>query len=74
MKTALKAFAVISMFSFTLWLIYQSRVEVLDAIHSHKECLKDKERLEMYIEYFKLNNPDLIEAREWVENNTENEN
>ena len=66
MKTALKAFAVISMFIFTLWLINQSKVEVLDAIHSHKECLKDKERLEMYIEYFKLNNPDLIEAREWV--------
>ena len=66
MKTALKAFVVISMFSFTLWLIDQSKVEVLEAIHTHKECLKDKERLEMYIEYFKLNNPDLIEAREWV--------
>ena len=68
MKTALKAFAVISMFSFTLWSIDQSKIEVLEAIHTHKECLKDKERLEMYIEYFKLNNPDLIEAREWVNN------
>ncbi len=68
MKTALKAFAVISIFSFTLWLIDQSKIEVLEAIHTHKECLNDKERLEMYIEYFKLNNPDLIEAREWVNN------
>ena len=70
MKTVLKAFTVISMFSFTLWLIDQSKVEVLEAIHTHKECLKDKERLEMYIEYFKKNNPDLIEAREYVENKT----
>ena len=68
MKKALKAFAVISMFIFTLWFIDQSKIEVLGAIHTHKECLKDKERLEMYLEYFKLNNPDMIEAREWVNN------
>ncbi len=69
MKKALLIFAALSLYCFNLWINDQNKQEVLEAIHTHKECLKDKERLEAYIEYFKLNNPDLIEAREWVDNN-----
>lgn len=45
--------------------------KVIEEIHNHKECLEEIERLELFIEYFKINNPDtdLIDARIYVDEN-----
>ena len=50
--------------------------KVIEEIHNHKECLEEIERLELFIEYFKINNPDtdLIDARIYVGENKTSKN
>ncbi len=45
--------------------------KVIEEIHNHKECLEKIEKLELFIEFFKINNPDtdLIDARIYVDKN-----